>query len=162
MLLLQALKLLREMQYLLSLLLHLLLKALLIVLLLLHQLLNLMLLLRDLPLKIAHRVNGGSIASRPAFAERSRPVRKRQQHVLGVIGQRALHKHDALESGPDAGSLQPLHALSNGDAQLVQCKQCRTYGESVADYCPDPLKRGGAIKHQGARHTTIASYRILK
>ena len=68
MLLLHALKLLREMQYLLSLLLQLLLNALLIVLLLLHQLLNLMLLLRNLPLKIAHRVNGGSIASRPAFA----------------------------------------------------------------------------------------------
>ena len=101
MLLLQALQLLRELEYLLLLLLLLLLQ------------------LCDLPLKIAHRVNGGSIASRPAFAERSRPVRKRQQHVLGVIGQRAFHKHDALESGPDAGGLQPLHALTQKDARFV-------------------------------------------
>ena len=136
-------------------------------LLLLKLMLLLLLQLCDLPLKIAHRVNGGSIASRPAFAERSRPVCKRQQllffllhlllqllqlplnashhlddrvftsraafvgfsmrvyvckrhqHVPGVIGQRALHKHDALESGLDAGGLQPLHALPHKDARFV-------------------------------------------
>jgi hypothetical protein len=43
-------------------------------LMLLLLLLLLLFQLCDLPLKIAHRVNGGSIASRPAFAERSRPV----------------------------------------------------------------------------------------
>jgi hypothetical protein len=113
-------KLLHLLAKLLLLLLLLLLLKLLLLLLKLMLLLLLLLQLCDLPLKIAHRVNGGSIASRPAFAERSRPVRKRQQHVLGVIGQRALHKHDALESGLDAGGLQPLHALTHKDARFVE------------------------------------------
>ena len=80
MLLLQALQLLRELEYLLSLLLHLLAKLLLLKLMLLLLLPLLLLQLRDLSLKIAHRDNGGSIASRPAFAERCRTFRKRQQH----------------------------------------------------------------------------------
>ena len=53
--------------------------------------------------------------------------------MLGVIGQRALHKHDALESGLDAGGLQPLHALPHNDAPFVNGKKGREKGEDVAD-----------------------------
>ena len=142
MLLLQALQLLRQLEYILSQRLQLLLMVLLLLLHLLSQqqllhLLSLLLLLLllqlcDLPLKIAHRVPG-HIASRPAFAEPSRPIRKRQQHVLGVIGQRALQKHDALESGPDAGGLQPPHALTHSDAHCGDGENGRKKGEDVAD-----------------------------
>ncbi len=62
---------------------------------------------------------------RPRHRCWARIIRKRQNHELGVLGQRALHKHDALESGLDAGRLQSLHALANKDAQLVERKQRR-------------------------------------
>ena len=94
-------------------------------------LLLLLLQLLQLPLNTPHHLDDRVFASRAAF--RSAPIRKRQQHVLGVIGQRALHKHDALESGLDAGSLQPLHALPHKDARFVNGKNGREKGEDVAD-----------------------------
>ena len=104
-------------------------------LLLLVLVLVLLLLLLHLPLNTAHHLNHCLVTSGPAFiAAVARFIRKRQKHELGVIGQRALHKHDALESGLDAGRLQPLHALANKDAQLVERKQRREDGHDVAEY----------------------------
>ena len=51
-----------------------------------------------------------------------------------MIGQRTFHKHDALESGLDAGCLQPLHAFANNDAQLIERKQRREDGNDEAEY----------------------------
>ena len=124
---LQTLQLLRELPY------HLLLLLQLFLYLLLELLL--LLLLLHLPLNTAHHLNHRVLTSGPAFiAAIARFIRKRQKHELGVIGQRALHKHDALESGLDAGRLQPLHALANKDAQLVERKQRREDGHDVAEY----------------------------
>ena len=135
---LQTLKMMRELLHLLLLLMQLLLKLLvvfmvllllvmLLLLLLLFFLLHLLLQLQDelllllqLPLNAPHHLHDRVFASRAAFVGGSAPVRKRQQHVLGVIGQRALNKHDALESGLDAGGLQPLHALPHKDARFVE------------------------------------------
>jgi hypothetical protein len=178
-LLLQALQLLRQLEYILSQLLQLLLMVLLLLLLLLlhlhllsqqlllHLLLLLLLLLLqlcDLPLKIAHRVPG-HIAAIPAFAEPSRPIRKRQQHVLGVIGQRTLHKHDALESGLDAGGLQPLHALTHSDARFVDGEKEGQKGEDVADDDSRLLEIREALELvgiQGRRHAGVASWGVRR
>ncbi len=111
----------------------LLLKLLLLLLLLLKLLKLLLLLLLQLPLNAPHHLDDRVFASCVAFVGGSAPVRKRQQHVLGVIGQRTLHKHDALESGLDAGGLQPLHALPHKDARFVDGENGREKGEDVAD-----------------------------
>jgi hypothetical protein len=165
-LLLQTLKMLVQLLYLLPLLLLLLKLMLLLLKLMLLLLLPLLLLqLCDLPLKIARGVNGGCIACRPAFAESSRPARKRQQHVLGVIGQRALHKHDALESGLDAGGLQPLHALPHNDAHFVDGEKKRKEGEDVADddaglgQIREALELGGV---EGGGRAGVASREIRR
>ena len=52
--------------------------------------------------------------------------------MLGVIGQRALQEHDALQRGLDAGGLQPLHALPNKNAQFVDGKERGQQGQNVA------------------------------
>ena len=136
---LQTLKMMRKLLYLLLLLLQLFLKLqsdlLLLLLLLLKPMIALLLLLLlqllQLPLNTLHHLGDRVFASRAAF--RSAPIRKRQQHALGVIGQRALHKHDALESGIDAGGLQPLHALPHNDVRFVDGEKEREKGDDVAD-----------------------------
>ena len=138
---LQTLKMMRELLYLLLLLLQLLLKLLivfmlfLLLLLLLLQLflklqneLLLLLLLLQLPLIASHHLNDRVFTSRASFVGGSA-----QQPVLGVIGQRALHKHDALESGLDAGDLQHLHALPHNEARFVNQQKEENNGDDVAD-----------------------------
>ncbi len=98
---------------------------------LIYLLLLLLLQLLQLPLNPPHHLDDRVFASRAAF--RSAHIRKRQQHALGVIGQRALHKHDALESGLDAGGLQPLHALPHNDARFVDGEKGREKCQDVAD-----------------------------
>ncbi len=130
------------------------------------ELLLLLLLLLYLPLNTAHHLNHRVVTSGPAFiAAIARFIRKRQEHELGVIGQRALHKHDALESGLDAGRLQPLHALAKEDAQLVERKQRREDGHDVAEYDKrqrdriEALERG-RVEDKRHAHLHFASRRI--
>ena len=159
-LLLQTLKM-RELMYLLLLLPQLLLKLLIELLLFLDLLLQLL----QLPLKTPHHLDDRVFASRATFVGGSAPVRKRQQHVLGVIGQRALHKHDALESGPDAGGLQPLHALPHNDAHFVDGEKKGKEGEDVADddaglgQIREALELGGV---EGGGRAGVASREIRR
>ena len=80
-----------------------------------------------------------------------------------MIGQRTLHKHDALESGLDAGCQQPLHAFANKVAQLVNRKQRREDGNDVAEYDQRELERSKTLERgrfEDKRRAHFASCRI--